>query len=115
MLRRIRTVLVSVLLVVAAVYLAIAPIHPPIRDYSNDPLGYLKHRGKKYWVSDLMDPKFRAASDDRFVRQFDQGLKFADIREDALHRSELFSRPSKAHETHLIPWAGRDLADIPGE
>jgi hypothetical protein len=32
-------------------------------------LGYLQHRGRVYRLEDLLDPRFRAASDDPFVQQ----------------------------------------------
>jgi len=115
MLRRIRTIVVSVLLFAVVVYLAAAPTASPIQPESNrskERLGFLEHRGKRYWISDLMNPAYRAASDDPFIKQFDQGVMFADIREDVLRRSETTSLRSKARETHLLPWAGRNMADI---
>lgn len=33
-------------------------------------LGYLEHRGRLYRLEDLLDPRFRAASADPFVREF---------------------------------------------
>ena len=33
-------------------------------------LGYLEHRGRIYPLNQLLDPEYRAASDDPFVREF---------------------------------------------
>lgn len=40
-------------------------------------LGYLEHRGRTHELRDLMDPAYRAASDDRFAREFEPGTHFA--------------------------------------
>jgi hypothetical protein len=34
------------------------------------PLGYLEHRNHQYPIRDLMDPTYRAANSDKFVRGF---------------------------------------------
>jgi hypothetical protein len=77
MLRRIRAIAVSILLIAGVVYLATPPTAQLIHDHSNDKLGFLEHRGKRYWVKDLMNPAYRAASDNPFVRQFDRMEKWA--------------------------------------
>jgi len=41
-------------------------------------LGYLKHREWVYRLEDLLDPRYRAASDDPFVRQFEARHMYAD-------------------------------------
>lgn len=93
MFRRIRMFLVSALLIAAAVYLADDPTSQTQSDRPKSNLGFLEHRGKRYWLSDLMDPAYRAASDDRFVRQFGQQPHVA-MRENG----------------HII-WAGSDYID----
>jgi hypothetical protein len=40
-------------------------------------LGYLEHRGQPYELRDLMDPRYRIESSDRFAREFDPQLHFA--------------------------------------
>ena len=47
-----------------------APIDP-----SN--LGYLEHRGQRHELRDLMDPEYRAASDDPFVNNFNADTNMA--------------------------------------
>ena len=39
-------------------------------DESQPSLGYLEHRGRRYEVRDLMDPRYRADNDDPFIRNF---------------------------------------------
>src|SRR5688500_12080816 len=39
-------------------------------------LGSLEHRGRQYSLRDLMDPAFRAASSDNFVRNFDPDITY---------------------------------------
>ena len=41
-------------------------------------LGYLKHRERLYRLDELLDPRYRAASDDPFVRQFHPDGMYAD-------------------------------------
>ena len=41
------------------------------RKHGGPSLGYLKHRGRLYDIRNLMDPEYRATSDDEFVRSFD--------------------------------------------
>lgn len=79
MLRRIRPLVVSVLLIAAAVYLASAPTTQPPRYRLPDEVAFLEHRGKRYFLNDLFDPAYRAASDDPFVKQFGEGENFAGI------------------------------------
>ncbi len=40
-------------------------------------LGYLEHRGRTHQLRDLMDPDYRAASDDPFACQFEPRTHFA--------------------------------------
>ena len=40
-------------------------------------LGYLEHRGRTHELRDLMDPDYRAASSDRFAREFEPQAHFA--------------------------------------
>lgn len=79
MFRRIRAIVVSTFLVAAAVYLASAPTAQPLRYRLPDEVGFLEHRGKRYFLNDLFDPAYRAASDDSFVKQFGEGENFAGI------------------------------------
>ncbi len=44
---------------------------PPTAELTQRSLGYLEHRGQMYALEDLMDPAYRAASSDPFVREFD--------------------------------------------
>jgi hypothetical protein len=115
MLRRIRAITISILLIAAVVYLATPPTVLPSRDHSNDKLGFLEHRGKRYWVKDLMNPAYRAANNDSFVKLFEQDEKFAGVQDKELHKTErIFGRP-RAQQNHNLPWAGRNMADIAGE
>ncbi len=41
-------------------------------------LGYLKHRERVYRLEDLLDPHYRAASDDPFAREFEPDNVYAD-------------------------------------
>jgi hypothetical protein len=41
-------------------------------------LGYVEHRGRRYDLRNLMDPAYRAASDDPFVRGFSPETALAD-------------------------------------
>ena len=50
---------------------------PPAGEGGQPRLGYLEHRGNMYALEDLMDPEYRAASDDDFVRTFDPGAVWA--------------------------------------
>lgn len=93
MLRRIRAFVVSLLLIAAAVYLARAPTTLPPQYRLPDEVGILEHRGNRYFLNDLFDPAYRAASDDPFVKQFDEGLKFAGNQ--------------NARDVRQVPWAGR--------
>ncbi|UCD27874.1 MAG: hypothetical protein JSV03_12320 [Planctomycetota bacterium] len=45
-------------------------------------LGYLEHRGRRYEVRDLMDPEYRADSEDDFVRKFNPDAMLADFSPD---------------------------------
>lgn len=107
MFRRTKTFVVSVLMIGAVGCLASAPtIVPqrPAKDRSKEALGFLEHRGKRYWLSDLFDPAYRAASDDRFVRQFDEGMKVAEGRKPEDRFSD---NKSNTGELRPLPWAGR--------
>ncbi|HKQ48885.1 MAG TPA: hypothetical protein VJZ71_12515 [Phycisphaerae bacterium] len=105
MFRRIRVIVVLTLLIAGTVYLASPPpTPPPMRYRLPDEVGFLEHRGKRYFLNDLFDPAFRAASDDRFVKQFDEGLKVADARTPDQRSSD---KKSKAGELQPLPWAGR--------
>ncbi len=42
-------------------------------------MGYLQHRGTQHAVRDLLDPTYRAASQDSFVQKFDPHTCFADL------------------------------------
>jgi hypothetical protein len=49
----------------------------PVRDAqaavrpARPPLGVVEHRGRRHELRDLLDPAYRAASDDEYVRDFD--------------------------------------------
>jgi hypothetical protein len=107
MFHRIRAVVISLLLIAAAIYLGSAPTTQPPRYRLPDEVGFLEHRGKRYFLNDLMDPAYRAASDDLFVRQFDDAVKIADGKA----RGDSISIPQSVNTRRgkgMIPWAGRD-------
>ena len=72
MFRRFRAIVVSLLLIAAVVYLASQPTEPPRRYRLPNEVGFLEHRGKRYYLNELFDPAFRAASEDPFVKRFGQ-------------------------------------------
>ncbi len=54
------------------------PVDPtPTWEPGRASLGYLKHRDRWYHIRDVMDPEFRAASDDPFVQGFDSDRAIA--------------------------------------
>ncbi|MHC4444251.1 MAG: hypothetical protein ACYTF1_16340 [Planctomycetota bacterium] len=50
-----------------------------VMDHDRPSLGYLDHRGRQYEIRDLMNPAYRAASDDEFVRKFNIKTTLADF------------------------------------
>lgn len=71
-------------------------------------LGLIEHRGKFYRLEDLMDPAYRAASSEKFVREFGAtnvaNLWAGTNPEDNLRRQ----RCEQAERLRLEPWAGLD-------
>ncbi len=55
------------------------PVDPaPTSEPGRASLGYLRHRDRWYHVRDVVDPAFRAASDDPFLKRFDSDRAIAD-------------------------------------
>ena len=71
-------------------------------------IGMIEHRGRFYRMEDLMDPTYRAASNDKFVREFGDP-KFAEW----AGRGEEFSNLKAKRRMLLVPaiWAGLNQAD----
>ncbi len=72
MARRVFTV-VACLVAIAAVFLT----NPPPAPTRAPSMGLIEHRGQFYRFEDLMDPAFRAASNDPFVQRFGEPGHFA--------------------------------------
>lgn len=106
MFRRIRALVVSLLLIAAAVYLASAPTTPAPRYRLPDEVGFLEHRGKRYFLNDLFDPAYRAASDDPFVKQFDEAEKLAGIYPDSDRSLGAILTTADRRQARPNIWAG---------
>ena len=120
------------LLVLAALAIAFASFNfsapPPAANRAPTSIGLIQHRGQFYRFEDLMNPEYRAASDDPFVQSFAEQRHFAvpwagkgDSRETHadldLLRTEIWRSEIKSINIHDIaidqdrlrahlPWAG---------
>ena len=70
-LNRIAAVLLAVAAVCSCQSLRTRPSTTPTKVSDGQPgIGLIEHRGRFYRMEDLMDPAYRAASSDRFVKNF---------------------------------------------
>ncbi len=94
--------ILSLGLIASCSQVAPQPTRPAIERSPQKFIGVLEHRGKFYRIEDLMDPSYRAESDDPFVKGFMADSHLATPW--AGRQPDTFSRLRRA--SGRIPWAG---------